>query len=425
MLSTEENDLLTQVGHDTLMGRLHRQHWVAAMMSSELHVPSDRPVALRILGEDLVAFRDDNGIVGVMQRACPHRGASLTLARHEGCGLRCIYHGWMVGTKGDILETPNEPLRSRMKERVRHEAYPVVEAGGFVWIYMGDEEDPPPLPRFEWLDLPTDQVVVEKFFLRANWLQALEGSLDSSHSNYLHSDIIRSDPDLHGEGVGESPYIDTKIRYRPTADGRPRLEVHDEPYGFRYVALRDPMDDPEHLVYARTTVYVAPAYVLIPQPMGHGLMPFYVPVDDTNTVVYIVRFADGEVLRESEVRELDGVTIGQDVDENFNRFRNPGNHWLQDRAAILNGDLFCGINGIASQDAAVVESMGPIFDRTKEHVGAADLAVIHLRKLLLNALRELREKDIVFGLQKPVEYFALRAWQRVIARDVEWEAVSV
>lgn len=425
MLTQSENQALTRVGPETPMGQLHRRYWVAALLVEELPRPGGPPKPLRLLGEDLVAFRSTDGQVGILDRSCPHRGADLSLARNEACGLRCIYHGWMIDTSGNVLETPNEPEKSRLKANVKQVSYPVREAGGLIWVWMGPREEVGAFPQFEWLDLPSSQVVIEKLVVHANWLQNLEGSLDSSHSNFLHADIIRPDPNIKGEGSGETEYIDTRLRYRPTADGRPRLEIADESYGFRYAALRRPIEDADALVYARVTVYALPAYVLIPQPTGQGLMPFYVPVDDENTVVYVVRFSFNKDLDEAAIRDLDGVVKGVDVDENYRFLRNKENHWNQDRLAMDEGRQYCGVSGIASQDAVVVESLGPIYDRSKEHVGSADLAVVHLRRRLLQSLDALGASGERMGVRVTSEdYRQLRAWQRVIPIMSQWKELA-
>ena len=189
MLSREENDTLTRVGHETRMGRFLRQYWISAAMSEEIRHPGGAPARVRLLGEPLIAFRDPTGKVGLVGEHCPHRGASLIYARNEPGGLRCLYHGWKIAPDGMVVDTPAEPAPSAYADKFCHAGYPTIEAGGIVWAYLGAADPPPPFPRFPWLDLPESQLVVVKMYQDNNFLQGVEGDLDPAHPNYLHRDF--------------------------------------------------------------------------------------------------------------------------------------------------------------------------------------------------------------------------------------------
>src|SRR5579884_4152243 len=249
MLTHEENELLTRTGPGTPMGHIFRRYWLPALLSDELEADGE-PKQIRLLGQRLVAFRDSQGRAGVLDENCPHRGASLAYGRNEECGLRCIYHGWKVDVAGRIVDTPSEPEDSTFKDRIRHTAYGVREAGGIIWAYLGPAEQEPAFPEWQWLAAPADQVEINKVFQECNYAQGLEGSIDSVHSDFLHSSDIRGRP----------------------SDHRPRLEVEDRPYGFRYAAIRRPDGDGQSGKYVRITLFVAPCFVLIPiQRRGPGV----------------------------------------------------------------------------------------------------------------------------------------------------------
>src|SRR5919199_3209033 len=212
MLTREENELLTRTGPGTPMGALMRRYWLPVLLSEELPEPDGEPQQVRLLGEDLVAFRDTQGRVGLLAEACPHRGASLAYGRNEECGLRCIYHGWKVDVEGPILETPPEPPDSTFKDRLQHVAYPTREANGVVWAYLGPREKQPAFPVWAWMKATPEQLGVTKIYEDCNYLQGVEGSIDSAHSNYLHSSNITGRP----------------------RDSSPHLATQDTAYGFRY-----------------------------------------------------------------------------------------------------------------------------------------------------------------------------------------------
>src|SRR4051812_19977081 len=187
MLSARDNDVLCRVGPGTPVGNMMREYWIPALMSSELDSPDGPPQRLRLLGEDLIAFRATSGEVGLIQNACPHRGASLFFGRNEEEGLRCVYHGWKFDVSGACTDMPSEPAESNFRSKVKAKAYPCLERNGMVWTYMGSRETPPPLPNFEYNSLPAEACYHPGFvFYDCNWVQSMEGDVDSSHIDYLH-----------------------------------------------------------------------------------------------------------------------------------------------------------------------------------------------------------------------------------------------
>lgn len=421
MLSREENELLCRVEGDAAMGQMLRRYWLPVALSSDV-AAGGAPRQATLLGERLVVFRDSDGEVGVLDEFCPHRGASLALARNENCTLQCIYHGWRVDRNGTIQETPTEPEDSTFASRLKHVAYTVREAGGVVWAYLGKPGTEPAFPEFDWTTSDEDFRIVLRGRIECNWVQALEGAIDSAHSNYLHADEIVPSTDgkvsdFAGSSVG-----------RPSADGRPKLEAENTSYGFRYAAIRRPLVDPDKFKYVRTTLFVAPFHVLIPGTSSWSYMQAFVPIDDTHTMLYFIKTKIDGVPIDDDLRAFHcaraGMRPGVDVDDNLNKTRTPENFWLQDRAAMESGRSFSGIVGVQMQDAAVQESMGPIFDRSREHLGQTDVAVIRMRRLMLASARAFLNGDAPLGLSEPVPHRKLAAEERIIEIDEPWQQVG-
>ncbi len=273
MLSHEENALVTQTNPGTPMGQLIRRYWIPALLSEEIPTPDCPPVRVRLMGEDLVAFRDSGGRVGLLGEYCSHRRASLFYGRNEERGLRCVYHGWKVDVAGTVLETPAEPADSTLKDRIRHKCYPCIEASGAVFTYMGPPEKQPLFPNYEWLTVPPSHVGVTKFELESNYLQALEGDCDTSHSAYLHRGN-------NGEGLVF------------TGDGSPRFEIEPTWCGLRAAAIRDLA---EGGTYVRVSTFAMPVIgsvargKMIDGKLDGFLVVYQVPADDTRTWRYNFR----------------------------------------------------------------------------------------------------------------------------------------
>jgi phthalate 4,5-dioxygenase len=426
MLSHEENELLSRVGPDTPMGQMLRRYWIPGCLSRELPEADGAPIRVRLLGEDLVAFRDFNGQVGVLDEYCPHRGASLVLARNEHSALQCLYHGWRIAVDGTILETPCEPEESDFKDRLRHIAYPVREQGGMVWAYMGPPGTEPAFPEFGWTVAPEERRVLVKVVGECNWAQSLEGVIDSSHSSFLHSsDIIGAAAQSRLDGTSAYQSVGGGIVVqRPTNDRAPRLEPQDTDYGFRYAAIRKPIQDPDKYKYIRVTLFVAPFFGFIPPPAGWGLTEFFVPIDDEHTAMYHVEWRDDGPVDHERQYERSGAVMGRDIDERYRKRARRENNWLQDRAAMNAGLSFSGLRGVQVQDHAVQESMGAIYDRSREHLGTSDVAIIRWRRLMLDSVRQFQEGGIPIGLERPVPYGVLRGAERIIPIDQPWQTVG-
>ncbi len=424
MLSREENELLCRVGPQTPMGKMLRRYWMPAMLSSELQ-PGCDPKRVRLLGENLVAFRTANGTVGLVDENCPHRGASLALARVEECGLRCLYHGWVIAPDGRVLETPPEPEELGFREKVRALAYPVRERGGMIWAYLGAPGTEPPLPNFPFCELPPEHVHVMKVKVDCNWAQAIEGVIDSAHTNYLHKDLLR--PAAKNEDV--SVYRGVNIA-RPSDDGQPKIEVRNTNYGFRYAAIRKPTIDPDKNKYVRVTLFIAPFYSIFPAGTGWANIQGMLPVDDEHTMFHYWRYCFDRPMTQQEredITDLSGFRIGRDVVDpaTFQLRATRANNWTQDREAMRNGTSHTGITGANIQDIGVEESMGAIYDRSKEHLGTSDIAVIRMRRILIDAARALAERgETPVGLTPDVHLEELRAEEATIPLADPWAPIS-
>jgi phthalate 4,5-dioxygenase oxygenase subunit len=413
MLTREENELVTRVGPGTPMGDVLRRYWIPAVMSRELPEADCPPVRVKLLGEKLVAFRDSQGRIGLVDEFCPHRRASLWFGRNEESGLRCIYHGWKFDVEGKCLEQMNEP--EPFCHKVRLTAYPTTEIGGVIWAYMGPREKMPAPPAFEWTQVPATHRHVSKVWEECNWLQALEGGIDTSHAPILHRTITTntSRPGIPVQG--------------PFVRGRaPILEVDVTDYGYRYVGIR-PLD--EDKTYVRSYHFVMPFTQIRPQQLGRALGGgdrtniaghIWVPIDDENCMVYNWMYSYGaEGLSEDDRMER-GNGNGPDYVEQsgeFRSFRNARNDWMIDRR-VQKYETFTGIDGINTQDRAVQEGMGPIVDRSKEHLGPADRAIIATRRLLLQAVKTVQEGGDPPGVD--TSYYSARAIERIFPREMTW-----
>jgi phthalate 4,5-dioxygenase oxygenase subunit len=413
VLTPEENELLTRVGRGTPMGTMMRRYWIPACLSSELPEPDCDPVRVRLLGEDLVAFRDSDGRVGLLGERCPHRGASLFYGRNEDGGLRCLYHGWNFDVSGRVLDTPCEPPGSTFKDRLRHTAYRVHEQGDMVWAYMGPPELEPPFPDFEWTLVPSENREIAKVENDCNYLQGVEGVVDSSHVDILHSGIA----------------LMRKETYIP-----PTYEVEDTPYGFRYGATRMPPfrvigrddggpKDQDGLKYVRTSCFVAPFHTLVP-PSNHGHMMIFVPIDDEHNFNYSIYYSTGKAIDRAEMAERRRSAVGPDLHSDGTKVRTMANNYLQDRAAMRAKKHWSGIAANPNQDAAMTESMGFIYDRSEEHLGYSDLAVQHMRRRMLDAVRQFTQGGAPLGLDNPIQHREIRSHAMVIPQDAPWNTVD-
>jgi phthalate 4,5-dioxygenase oxygenase subunit len=413
MLSPEENKLVTQVGRGTPMGTTLRRYWIPALLARELPQPDCPPVRVTLLGERLVAFRDSAGRVGLVEEFCPHRRASLWFGRNEEGGLRCVYHGWKFDVEGRCLEQMNEP--EPFCHKVHLTAYPTVELGEVVWAYLGPREKMPPPPKFEWTQVPASHRHVSKVWEECNWLQALEGGIDTSHAPILHRTLR---PDTKHPGVPvQGPFVRGKA---------PTLEVDITDYGYRYVGIR-PLEADK--TYVRSYHFVMPFHQIRPQQIGRGVGGrdremiaghIWVPIDDENCMVYNWMYSFGEEGLSEEDRMERGNGNGPDYVEQsgeFRSYRNRHNNWMIDRA-VQKTETFTGIEGINTQDRALQEGMGPIVDRSKEHLGPADRAIIATRRLLLQAVKTAAEGGTPLGADD--SYYHARAIEKIFPNNMTW-----
>jgi nitrite reductase/ring-hydroxylating ferredoxin subunit len=411
MLSREENELLVRTGPDTPMGRYLRRYWMPVLLASELPAPDCAPVRVRVLNERLVAFRDSDGRLGLLEELCPHRRASLFWGRNEGCGLRCVYHGWKFDVDGQCVDMPNEPPEYEFKRRMRTRAYPVREWGGLIWAYLGPPRSMPDLPQFEWAVVAAGHRYVSKRWQDSNYLQAVEGGIDSSHVSFLHSTV----------SGGATVAATLGIQSYMWRDRAPRFTVGKTDYGLVIGARRDAEADS---YYWRVTQYLLPTATIIPA-RHDGTAPlnghFWVPIDDENCWNYSITWLPERPLSAEQIADLEsGNSIHAGVDPlTYRPLRNRENDYLIDRDEQRRVS-FTGIRGVSEQDSAVQESMGRIVDRTQEHLGTSDTAVIAARRLLLREARALQAGDEPFAATHP-EVFRVRSADMILKRDVPFD----
>lgn len=405
MLSKQDNETLVRTSAGTAMGGLLRRYWFPALLSSEIADPDGAPVRVRLLGEDLVAFRDTEGRVGLLEEHCPHRRASLALGVNDKGGLRCLYHGWKFAVDGRCLDIPTEPAGSRKLERPGTRAYATHEAGGVVWAYLGPKEATPPFPHFEWLGMPATHSVPFKIMAECNYAQLMEGTIDSAHVGVLHR---------------EQPW-DAPAKYDHERDLTPRIEVEPTPYGLRYAGVRAHRDGGQHV---RVTQVVLPFITLIPPP-GAGpaknrrMANVFVPRDDESTW-HFQWFFDVSQPIDVAYRIEEG---GYWMDENFRKRLNMGNWYGQDRELMKTG-MMSGIKGVVTQDHAVGETQGKILDRTQEHLGPSDAAVVAWRRQMIRAARAFAEHgELPDALARDFPWGEIEAVTTLCPADRSWREV--
>jgi phthalate 4,5-dioxygenase len=382
MLKKEQNDLATQTGPGTPMGELFRRYWLPALLSEELAEADGAPVRLQLLSEKLITFRDSSGRLGAIDEFCAHRGVSLWFGRVEEDGLRCPYHGWKYNVTGQCVEVPSEPAESGYCDRVKLKSYPLVERGGVIWIYMGPPDQQPPLPEWEFATVKPEQSFTSKRLQECNWLQALEGGIDSSHVSFLHSGALNRDPLFKGAKGNQYNLKDKK----PVFDVQPAE-------GGLYVGARRNAEEGHY--YWRITPWIMPCFTMVPPRGDHPIHGhFWVPIDDHSNWAWSFDYHPTRALSQEERQAmLDGHGIHvRYVPGTFIPLQNKGNDYLMDRAAQKAGISFSGIEGIAMQDASLQESMGAVQDRTRENLVGTDNGIIMMRQRLLKAAKALNEK---------------------------------
>jgi phenylpropionate dioxygenase-like ring-hydroxylating dioxygenase large terminal subunit len=399
------------------MGKLFRRYWIPALLSEEIPAPDCAPVRVRLLGEDLIAFRDSEGKTALVGAHCPHRGAPMFFGRNEQGGLRCVYHGWKFDRSGACVHMPTEPPSSKGHTKVRIDAYPTWEGGGMVWTYMGPPEHQPAFPDHELVRTPPTHRNVSKTLQENNWLQSLEGAIDPTHASILHN-----------MNIGDLSFLydyDSLV-----AD----IELDKTDYGFTYVGKRSL---PEKN-WIRGYHLILPSFHMrgsvegffggkadrrndVGSIDGH----IWIPIDDTNTFVYNFIYShDPSVpLQRDVVHDLENrLGRGDHTLPSFATTQNQANDYLIDRE-VQRTKTFTGIAGINTQDVALQEGMGAIVDRTREHLGSSDRAILLLRQLFFEALEQMDRGEPTRAID-PASYRNVRAIDRMVPKDISWKEAT-
>jgi phthalate 4,5-dioxygenase oxygenase subunit len=381
------SDLLTRTGPGTSMGNLMRRYWVPILSSAEIPTPDCPQVRVKILGEKLLAFRDTEGKPALIDEFCSHRGASLFFGRNEECGIRCSYHGLKFDRTGACVDVPSAP---QVAERMRITAYPCIERAGLVWAYMGPADQQPAQPGVEWCTLPESHVFISKRLQQSNYLQAMEGGIDTAHVSYVHRYEVDTDP-MH-RGVKALDYI--------KADGNVIFDIEKNPFGLTLYGRRNGDED---TYYWRITQWLFPWFTLIPPFGEHSLgSHVWVPIDDDNCWAWSINYHPGKPLSAAEREEMQagrGIHVKYEEGVYPTSFRpaaNRDNDYLMDRVAQKDKRAYSGIHGFSEQDASLQESMGGIQDRTRERLLPTDKAIVMARRMLEEAALGLER-----GMQPP------------------------
>jgi phthalate 4,5-dioxygenase oxygenase subunit len=423
MLSQADNETLVRVGPDRPIGKLFRLYWIPFLPSADL--AADGPVSrVKLLGEDLVAFRTTDGQVGLVSNVCAHRGAPMMFGRNEECGLRCVYHGWKYDVNGNVTDMPTEPARSKLKAHAKITAYPCRERNGMIWTYMGPKDsDLPPLPNVEWNLVPKENVVISVRVQECNWLQALEGEIDSAHAPVLHGRIDK-------KGLSSS--------WLATKDLSPTFECLRQSFGLSIAAKRTLDEGTE---YFRVNQFLLPFYTLVPpqaqypELSGHA----WVPMDDTHTLCIMFSYHPSQPLPEKmrtifeeghKGRETGHASqhayVKNDMTVPYARYwtkYNRSNAYQFDQES-QDTTWFSGLPGLWVQDAACQCGVSPIFDRSKEMLASSDAGIVKARRMLLEAVNAYVERGIEpAGVSDP-DSFMVRAVSLRVPRGTSWKEAS-
>ena len=405
------------------MGKVFREYWIPAIRSDELPAPDCPPLRVKLLGEELIGYRTTSGAVGLIQNACPHRGASLFFGRNEEEGLRCVYHGWKFDVSGSCVDMPSEPAESNFKNKVHARAYPTRERNGIIWAYMGPREVPPPLPDMEANIMNTDPEQISILHRACNWMQGLEGELDTIHAAFLHAGASRYED--------QQPRSLAYYHYKERANAR--FVVRDTDFGTAYGAYRPAEADTN---YWRIGYAFFPFYAMqAAGEMGPAVkMNAYVPMDDENTLQWEIYYAtDGEP-RPARIVKINRGTQPADSGRGgnympqttgwhgrFNLEQNLDNDYFVDREAQRKWESYSGIPGVRQQDMAVTETMGPIYQRDREHLGTSDSMIIRTRRRWIAVARAFAENAAALppNVDSPRTY-RLRSGEVILPRSADW-----
>jgi phenylpropionate dioxygenase-like ring-hydroxylating dioxygenase large terminal subunit len=426
MLSREDNALLTQSDAGTPMGEVLRRFWLPVLLSEELPEPDGVPKRITVMGEPLLGFRDTEGRVGIIDQHCPHRGANLWLGRNEECGIRCVYHGWKFAVDGRCVDMPTSYPDLAAKDKIAIKAYPAREHGGMIWAYMGPRERMPELPAMEMALVPPSHRYVTKKWQDCNWVQAMEGSIDTAHFSFAHLTFDKGEAeDLDIARHLRSPISRMSFDHVRwiAEDPRPVIKVNAHDAGLTIAGGRIAADDN---IYWRIAQFLMPVHAYAPSAMpGEPIFgQSFVPVTDTSCWIYTYAWNPDRPLTDAErasYRSGNGVIA--EVDENYVPLRHKGNDYLIDRQ-LQKTRSYTGIKGVSEQDAAVQDSQGPIADRTREHLGPTDIGILHFRKLMLDTARDLQR-----GKEPPAaaraDRYRVRAGARVTHKSKDLATVMV
>jgi phthalate 4,5-dioxygenase len=430
VLSAEDNELLVRTDRGTGMGELLRRYWLPFLLSEQLREPDGPQVRVKLLGEELLAFRDSSGRAALIARRCAHRGADLYFARNEDGGVRCAYHGWKYDADGHCVDVPTvDPQRAQaMCARAKLTAYPVREWGGMLWAYLGPAEHCPELPHLEAALVPESHRFVSKKLQECNWAQAVEGALDTAHFSFLHQPVTRSAEVFKEQAAravrGFSPVTmsDAHVRWMRD-DPRPAFHVVPHQAGLMLAASRVADDDQ---LYWRVSQFLMPCHGYTPSAAPGQTMhaQTWVPIDDESCWVYVYSWNPQRALTDDERASFrSGGAVYSEVDEHWIPLRNRSNDYLLDRA-LQKTESFVGIRGVSEQDAAIQDSQGRIADRTTELLGATDIGVVQFRRLMLESARALRQ-----GIEPPSatlpDSYRVRAGSIVIDKAVAFEEAMI
>ncbi len=403
MLSKEDNDLLTRVSNGAPMGRMMKQHWwIPAALADKLEADG-KPLRVRLFCENYVAFRATNGQVGFFDEACPHRGASMALARNEDNALRCIYHGWKFSVDGVTVAVPTQP--NNEAEYCKHvplKHFPVREEAGIVWVWLGEGGTPPKFPELPFVGLPRENFVVFRQKVNANWLQGVETTMDSAHLGVLHQSWLK--------GFGDIEFS--------SANMAPVYHLATKPFGFRYAAVRQLKDQ---RAYVRTNSFVMPWYGIVSPndtEVKGGSIFFSVPIDDENIWYWQMTYRSSEKLVPNKTHHYTDADSWPPLPPGP-----PEDNWGQDREAMKNGHFTGFTQMLGTEDFAVIMSMGPISDRSKEYLGAGDGAVLAVRRCLMSAVREFMNGQVpALARHEQIDYGQTPPVSRVVSSEAEWRA---
>ncbi|MEK6243678.1 MAG: Rieske 2Fe-2S domain-containing protein [Pseudomonadota bacterium] len=417
MLSSADNELLVRTGTGTAMGEYFRRYWLPVALSSEIAEPDGPPIRVKVMGEELVAFRDTQGRVGLIEPRCAHRGSSLFFGRNEDCGLRCVHHGWKYDVEGKCVDMPNVPPGASMHGKISIKAYPTREFGELVWAYLGPREHMPEVPQLEHGLLPASHRYVTKRLQQCNWAQSMDGAVDTAHFSFLHMPSPK-------RASNEDPTVAAdanRLRWLRN-DPTPQFTVLDHDVGFVVGGARR-ADGKE--LYWRITQFMLPTHSITPSAMPGEVYYGYtwVPVDDESCWIYIYGWHPDRPISAEERTRFDKGGYGQfaELGPGYIPLRNRSNDYLIDREDQKHRS-FTGVRGIAEQDAMAQESQGFIADRTREHLTPTDVAVVRFRRLMLAEAKALREGNEPAAARNH-ESYRLRSGGAVVSSELSFEEV--